>query len=316
MAGFWQQSQAQLYNANGKPLIGAKAYFYLGGTTTPITTYSAYALGAVNAQPNPVQTDGFGRWPSVFMDEADGFYRVRVTTAQGSVLYDIDGLPIIGPAGGGGGGGDNPVDPNAVLSTGDMKERYGTGVLAGFVRANGRTIGSATSGASERANSDTQPLFEHLWNADPNLVVLGGRGVSSAADWAANKQITLPDRRGRTSVGLDTMGNTAAGIIPDADDLGWTGGEREHVLTATEMPAHTHTGTTNVVPDHTHPIGINDNTNAGLNGIRAGTTGPTSASATSPAGSHGHTLTTNSAGGGLAHNNLQPSMAVTIYIRL
>jgi len=60
---------------------------------------------------------------------------------------------------------------------------YGTGVRSGFVRANGRTIGSATSGATERANADAQALFEYLWNTDANLAVSTGRGASSNADW-------------------------------------------------------------------------------------------------------------------------------------
>ena len=105
------------------------------------------------------------------------------------------------------------VDPTTIFGTGDIKANYGTGVIDGFVRANGRTIGSSTSGANERANSDTQALFTFLWNGDPNLVVSTGRGVSAAADWSANKTITLPDWRGRALVALDDMGNTAAGRL-------------------------------------------------------------------------------------------------------
>lgn len=315
MAGIWNQSQSQLYDANGKPLIGAKAYFYLGGTTTPITTYSAYALGGVNAQPNPLQTDGFGRWPSVFLDEADGFYHVRVATAQGVVIYDVDGVPIIGPAGGGGGGGDNPVDPNSVFKTGDLKERYDTDALAGWVRINGRTIGSATSGGTERANSDTQALFEHLWNKDSALIVVGGRGASASADWLANKQITLPDGRGSTLVGLDTMGNIAANKIAAAVALGWTGGEEKHTLTTAEIPSHKHTGVTDVSGGHLHQNPYGPSPSAG------GTAGTGmfangGVSNTLAAGDHTHSFETANQGGGAAHNNVQPSLAVTIYIKL
>jgi microcystin-dependent protein len=320
MAGFWNQSQAQIYDANGKPLVNARAYFYLAGTTTPIVTYAAYALGAVNAQPNPLQTDGFGRWPSAFLDEADGFYRVRVTTAQGVIIYDIDGLPIIGPAGGGGGGGDNPVDPNAVLGTGDMLLRYDTGLRPGFVRGNGRTIGSATSGASERANSDTQALFEHLWNVDTTLVVLGGRGGSAAADWAANKQITLPDYRGRTMVGLDTMGNIAANVLAEVTDLSWSGGEAKHLLTTSELPSHSHTGNTNTDGAHTHQISLEyaSGARAWSSTSSPGTSNENGASVYNvpSSGTHSHAFTTANTGGGLAHGNVQPSKGVVLYIRL
>src|SRR5947208_1688739 len=83
------------------------------------------------------------------------------------------------------GGGGGTVDPTTIFQTGQIIPMYGTGVLTGFVRANGRTIGSATSGATERANADAQSLFQNLWGADANLAVSGGRGASAAADWAA-----------------------------------------------------------------------------------------------------------------------------------
>lgn len=316
MAALWNLSQAQLYDQNGTPMVGARAYFFLGGTTTPITTYAAYALGSVNANPNPVVTDGFGRWPSVFLDEADGFYRVRVTSAGGVVVFDVDGLPIIGPSGGGGGGGDNPVNPTSVAQTGDIKPRYGNGFLDGWVRLNARTIGSATSGASERANADTQPLFEYLWNTDSALVVVGGRGATSTADWNANKQITLPDGRAKALIGLDDMGNIAAGLISDATSIGWVGGEASHTLTINEMPSHGHTGSTDAAGLHNHTVGKNPNTNAGLNGLRAGDTGPLANEPTSTDGLHVHNVTVSNTGGGLAHNNVQPSLALTFYIKL
>jgi hypothetical protein len=129
----------------------------------------------------------------------------------GAIITRLTYLAERGRENAGGGGGT--VDPTTILATGDMKLVYNTGVLTGFVRANGRTIGSATSGASERANADTSALFTFLWNADANLAVSGGRGASAAADYAANKTITLPDYRGRAVAGLDDMGNSAAGRL-------------------------------------------------------------------------------------------------------
>jgi hypothetical protein len=35
--------------------------------------------------------------------------------------------------------------------------------VSGLVRLNGKTIGSATLGATERANNDTKDLFTELW---------------------------------------------------------------------------------------------------------------------------------------------------------
>lgn len=315
MAGFWNKSNTQIHDRNGKPLIAAKAYFYLGGTTTPIKTYRSADLGEVNENPNPVETDGSGFFPSVFFDEADEYFRMRIATASGTLILDVDGIPIIGPSGGGGGGSETPVDPNSVYKTGDMKARYGTGTHPGFVRGNGRTLGSATSGASERANDDAQALFEYLWEADSTLEVLGGRGVSAAADWNANKQLSLPDFRGRAFIGLDTMGNTAAGIVAEATALGWKGGTRSHTLALTEIPAHDHNVSLTAAPNHVHSVELGIPINDG-SGFARGSSANTITRQVDAGGGHNHTVSQESKGGGAAHNNLQPSLAVTVYIKL
>lgn len=194
-----------------------------------------------------------------------------------------------------------------------MMLRYGEGLRAGFVRANGRTIGMAISGASERANSDAQSLFEWLWNSDTNLVVVGGRGANALADWNANKQMTLPDWRGRAIIGMDTMGNGAAGIVGPANVLGWAGGEGAHTLTANEMPSHAHAL-------HEQPHVYNwGNTARGFQ-MSTGNVGGFAQSGSTP-GDLNTTATTTGitmdpTGGGAAHNNIQPSKALTIYIRL
>src|SRR6185312_3341244 len=171
-----------------------------------------------------------------------------------------------GPSSGGGGGGST-VDPTTILSSGDLKVKYGTGPLTGFVRANGLTIGNAVSGATERANADTQNLYVYLWGADPNLVVVGGRGATALADFNANKQLTLPDYRGRALAALDDMGNTAAGRLTStyfgtsATVLGAAGGAQSHTLLAAELPSDI----PYTDPGHTHGVSfrLGDNTGAG-----------------------------------------------------
>jgi hypothetical protein len=212
MATLWSVSRTQARDLNGRAFPGARAFFFDAATTSPRVVFQDNAQTTPHA--HPVVADSQGRFPAVFLPS--GLYRERVTTATNVLVWDIDNIdpaPVVSS-----GGGGESVDANAILATGDVKWRYSTGTLAGFVRLNARTIGSASSGATERANADTQALFEFLWNADANLAVSGGRGATSAADWAANKTIALPDGRLKTFGGLADMGNSAlslAGFCPD-----------------------------------------------------------------------------------------------------
>jgi hypothetical protein len=260
-------SMTQQFDSLGKPLSGGLLYFIQAGTTS--TPQSAYQDSALTIPwPNPITLDASARVPQLFF--ADGTIKVRLTDKNGVTQVVADNIQVIGASSGSGGGGT--VDPTTILSTGDLKLAYGTGTLTGFVRMNGRTIGSATSGATERANADTQSLFEYLWGADANLTVSGGRGVSANADWTANKTITLPDSRGRTIAGLDDMGNSAAGRLTSTyfgtatNVLGAAGGSQTGQLVTANLPPYTPSGTvTNVTVTSTasfqNNLGGSDSTN-------------------------------------------------------
>ena len=82
---------------------------------------------------------------------------------------------------------------------------------AGWVKANGGTIGNASSGATTRANADTSSLFSLLWSEFDNTALpiqdssgaASTRGASAAADFAANKRLPIHDARGEFIRGLD-----------------------------------------------------------------------------------------------------------------
>lgn len=238
----------RLDKVTAKPLNGGQLYFIQAGTTqTPQNAFQD--SGLTIPWPNPMTLDAGGNIPQLFF--ADGQIKVRLTNSAGVVQLVADNILVIGASSGGGGGGS--VDPTTVLQTGDVKFRYGTGVHTGFVRQNGRTIGSATSGATERANADCQALFEYLWNTDSTLVVSTGRGASANADWVANKTIALPDQRGRVLAGANDMGNTNAAILnPLATTKGDTitlgslmGYGASRTLLAANLPPYTPSGTIN-----------------------------------------------------------------------
>jgi hypothetical protein len=244
-AGTISLSLSQQFDQYGKPLSGCKLFFIQAGTTaTPQNAYQDSGLN--NALPNPLECDAAGRLPQFYL--ADGQIKIRLTDKNGVTQVAADNLLVIGPSSGGGGGGGD-VDPTTIFETGSLKAKYGTGSLSGWVRLNGRTIGSATSGATERANADCQALFEYLWAADANLAVSGGRGASAAADWAANKTITLPDAAGRVFAGLDDMGAGARGRLTSdyfgtaTNVLGAASSSQSFTLLTANLPPYTPAGT-------------------------------------------------------------------------
>lgn len=310
MAAFWPQSLTQQVDAvTGLPLVGAKATFYVGGTSTPLSIYADYGL--TTPRLNPVTSDAAGRFPAVFM--ASGMIRVRMVGATGTIFYDVDNIPAVEPPVVPDEPVD-PVDPTGVARTGQMMFFFGSGTLEGWARCNGRTIGSAASGATETASDDCEDLFAVLWPVS-SLTVSSGRGVSAAADWAANKTISLPDMRGRVLAGLDQMGAAApAGVLTAAAAVGDAGGAQTVTLTTGEIPAHTHAGTTDSAGAHAHTGGfaIGGYTSA----AGAGTQSPGTAADTGANGAHTHTFTTGSSGSGGAHANVQPFLATTCYIKI
>lgn len=88
---------------------------------------------------------------------------------------------------------------------------YGAAAPSGYVFADGRTIGDATSLATNRANADCERLFKHFWNFNDNtrFPVLPTRGATADADWLAHKQLTLPDHSGAGMAGRDDLSGTS-----------------------------------------------------------------------------------------------------------
>jgi hypothetical protein len=131
-------------------------------------------------------------------------------------------------------------------ATGDILESFAAS-RSGWIAADGGTIGSAASGAT-RANADTSALFTLLWDQCSNTVlpildsagVASTRGVSAAADYAANKRLPIPDLRNVFLRGANGSTRTISSISFPAVTLGAT--------TLDKMQGHVHTITSYNAP--------------------------------------------------------------------
>lgn len=173
----------------------------------------------------------------------------------------------------------NPKDPASFGMTGEIKMWSSSVIPSGWSLCDGTTLNRTTDAK----------LF----------AVIGttyGVGDNSTT-------FNKPDLKGRVPVGFD-------GSVSEFNVMGKTGGEKTHVTTVAEMPAHTH-----VQDAHGHSFaGANGALTDGPTGVNYGLQNGTFYSFKSI--NPGSTVATNqSTGGGGAHNNLQPYLTIRYIIK-
>lgn len=175
-------------------------------------------------------------------------------------------------------------------------------------------IGPQTGDIVDTGRTSAAPGFlacdgaSYLRSAYPELFAAIGTAFGSADGTHFN--VPLASRK--TRIG---SGGTGTGVIDNT--IGSTGGEETHTLSSGEMPAHSHSFSGN-----TDATGLTVYSDAGSGG--SGQTvawnsghvhnapidvvGP-------PSHSHSYSGGTNNTGGGGAHNVMQPSLVVGVYIK-
>lgn len=144
-----------------------------------------------------------------------------------------------------------------MFSTGDVKLTIKNVADPGWVIMNDGSIGNAASGATTRANADTQALFELVWNniintwcpVQDSIGAAVTRGASATADFNANRRIVLPRVLGRA------LAAAGAGTGLTSRQLGQYLGTETHLLSQTETPLKSHT---HGVSDPGHAHGVTD----------------------------------------------------------
>jgi microcystin-dependent protein len=128
-------------------------------------------------------------------------------------------------------------------------------------------------------------------------------------------EFNIPDLRHMVPAGVDEDG-------PSGFDLGDIGGELTHVLTASEMPTHTHVQNqhTHVQNSHSHIVQRKINTTGFASNIWAagnaiGTDQSDFSSNIATATNQNTTPTNQNTGGGESHNNMPPYLVVNYIIK-
>lgn len=176
------------------------------------------------------------------------------------------------------------IDVEVLNPVGSVLPYIGVTAPNAWILLDGGTIGNAASGATNRANADTEDLFTLFYDnmLDAQAPVSGGRGANAAADFAANKNITISNlMNGSGPVGT---GGTDPAIHGDS------GGLEAVTSLIADMPAHDHDYTINPVAPRSG----------------GGTTG----------GSANNTVQTTMTGGDGAHQNMPPWVSMSYICKL
>lgn len=217
--------------------------------------------------------------------------------------------------------------PEGVAKTGSKMDTILPGPYPGWVLLAGKTLGNASSGATERAHADTQALYIgwHKATASQNSLypiqdssgnattraTAGTADANALADFNANKRLPLPNLSGTGFAGLDNMSGVSANVVTHAaaDILGGRVGTETHTLQTSEIPAHKHTLTD---PGHEHSYARPNAQGTAQAGAQWN--GLTISGANTGSTTTGITMA--DAGGGSAHNNMQPTFFGYVFVKL
>lgn len=208
-------------DGTGQPYAGALCYVYRAGTSTPATTYTTSALTV--ARSHPVVASDAGAFPPVWASgETDYDYRVRITTAAGVQLLDVDNIPRSAPSSGPTefaqtatelGAGVTPVALEYL--PGDVR-RYGA-VGTGLVNDYNAFFKAIAQAAAGGAPVYVPPTPAH-YRIDAQVVVLENVTLYGAGPLSAIKQYTanqhgLVLRSGATIRDVKIIGTNASGAV-------------------------------------------------------------------------------------------------------
>ena len=292
------------FDKDGQPLIGGQVFTYeAGGTTYEKDTYSDKGMQNLNTW--PVILDDMGS-ASIYIS---GDYFIQVLDTDGNLIEEADGIAdaesvaqalLDGSSGGASDLGQRVTDLedardehtdqiNTLNDTvEDLQEQITKEVSTDRDAAIKSAVDKAVSTLTEEFETQLAEVILNFNNALDNVKIKVG-GIFISTD-STNPATAL----GYGTWQLTSKGRAIVGYSDVANDPNWTKtigstfGEFDHMLTIEEIPEHDHKGV----------VKASNQTYSGGNGSRFTSDG-----------------TTDKAGGGQAHNNVQPSMVFAIWKR-
>lgn len=235
----------------------------------------------------------------------------------------------------------NPAMTDIATAIGNSLDRNGSGGMRAALNMGGNPIQNVGNGTNPtdvatvaQASAGGVPVGVEMFYAGsvapPDYMFEFGQAISRTAYadlFAAigttygpgdgTTTFNLPDCRGVALVGKDDMGGTASGRLSNflSTTLGAIFGSQSHTLASSEMPVHSHAATTDEQGSHSHTI--QGRAGSDTSGIYVGGASIVdNIKNTNVAGAHTHNITVNNAGGGAAHNNVQPSSVRNVIIKV
>ena len=175
-----------------------------------------------------------------------------------------------------------------LLPTGTLLQFAGASIPGGFLGCDGSSVSRTTYAA----------LFAVIG-------VIYGVGDNSTT-------FNLPDMRRKTGVGA---GGTSTAIL--GNTVGSKGGEETHLLNVNEIPSHFH-GSSQTPHGHNFQVNVNTPTSGGTRYLANGGFTITDTQDTSTplsVATNVVDITILNTGGGLVHNNIQPSLVINYIIK-
>lgn len=293
---------------NGILIAGRANFTNTGAATLNLNSYGAKSIRVFGSAGETAVAAG--------QIQSSGIYQFRYDTAANSAA---GGWILLNPT----------PDPTLLLTAGSIKVWPSDTLETGWLWCNGASL----------LRADYPALFTAIGT------------VHGAAD---GTHFNVPDLCGRAPFGSDDMGGisaksriTNAGSSIVGTTLGASGGVESVTLSTTQIPSHSHTGTTDSGgSDHFH-AGATGNNNADHTHLQAtptqqtgqfsgpgsngwGGTYPNNATATggesnqhqhgfttgtASAFNHAHSFTSNATGGGALHTNMPPALIQNFVIK-